>query len=180
MICNVIDKDNYILKIYNKYAGFDIYEQENVKDFIKDIFNKMLKKYNLSGTIIFNIFIDRLYGMIIEVKKTSDLLIKKLIDIKIKFNLNISFLYEVDYFYLIDNNIVNQNVYFYNDKFYLEIINDVKEEDYIRLLDNSIIVYNDKINNIINNGIKLSIIKNMWYTYYKGDKYERNKGRKEV
>ena len=56
----------------------------------------------------------------------------------------------------------------------------MKEEDYIKLLDNSIIVYNDKINNIINNGIKLSNIKNMWYTYYKGGKYERNKGRKEV
>jgi len=173
MICNVIDKDNYILKIYNKYAGFDIYEQDNVKDFIKDIFNKMLKKYNLSGTIIFNIFIDRLYGMIIEVKKTSDLLIKKLIDIKIKFNLNISFLYEVDYFYLIDNNIVNQNVYYYNDKFYLEIINDIEDKDYIMLLDNSLIIYNDEINNIINKGIRLSNIKKIWYNYI-GDDDEKN------
>ena len=167
MICNVIDKDNYILKIYNKYAGFDIYEQDNVKDFVKDIFNKMLKKYNLSGNIIFNIFIDRLYGMIIEVKKDKDLLLEKLIDIKIKFNLNVSFLYEVDYFYLIDNNIINQNIYYYNDKFYLEIINDIDDIDYIKLLDNSLIIYNNDINDIINKGIKLSNIINIWYYFFK-------------
>ena len=180
MKCDVIDDNHYLIKIYNDYLDFDIYDHDEIKIFIEKIYNKILKKYNIKGLLTFNIFIDNMYGMIIEVEKNNGFIIKNLVDIKIKFNLNISFLYEVDYFYLIDNNIVNQNVYFYNDKFYLEIINDMKEEDYIKLLDNSIIVYNDKINNIINNGIKLSNIKNMWYTYYKGDKYERNKGRKEV
>ena len=163
MICSVIDKDTYILKIYNYYNGINIYDHDNVEEFVKDIFNKSLKKYNLTGRILFNIYVDKLYGMIIEIKKKGDLIIDKLIDIKIKFNLNISFLYEVDYFYLVDNNIDNQNVYFYNDKFYLEIINDINDNDYIRLLDNSIIIYDDTINNIINNGIKLFNIRKIWY-----------------
>jgi len=161
MICNVIDKDNYILKVYNYYNGVDIYDLDNIEDFVKDIFNRSLKKYNLSGRILFNVYVDRFYGMIIEIKKENNLIIDKLIDIKIKFNLNISFLYEVDYFYLIDNNIFNQNIYFYNDKFYLEIINDFNENEYIKLLDNSSIIYDEKINCIVNNGIKLSNIKNI-------------------
>ena len=140
MIFNVIDKDNYIIKIFNNYNGIDIYDHDNIESFVKDIFNKHLKKYNLTGRILFNVYIDRLYGMIIEIKKLNDLIIDKLIDIKIKFNLNISFLYEVEYFYLIDNNIFNQNIYYYKDKFYLEIINDINEKDYINLISNSIIV----------------------------------------
>jgi len=172
MICNVIDKDNYILKVYNYYNGVDIYDLDNIEDFVKDIFNRSLKKYNLSGRILFNVYVDRFYGMIIEIKKENNLIIDKLIDIKIKFNLNISFLYEVDYFYLIDNNIFNQNIYFYNDKFYLEIINDFNENEYIKLLDNSSIIYDEKINCIVNNGIKLSNIKNIWYNCF-GDFYER-------
>ena len=159
MICNVIDKDTYILKVYNYYNGVNIYDHDNIEEFVKDIFNKSLKKYNLTGRILFNVYIDKLYGMIIEIKKENNLIIDKLIDIKLKFNLNISFLYEIDYFYLIDNNIDNQNVYFYNNKFYLEIINDISDNDYIKLLDNSFIIYDDEINNIINDGIKLSNIK---------------------
>lgn len=159
MICNVIDKDFYIVKVFNNWDDFDIYNHDEIKDFVQDLFDKILDKYKLCGEIIFNVFIDKLYGMIIEIKKESDLIIKNLIDIKIKFNLNISFLYEIDYFYLIDNNITNQNIYYYNNKFYLEIINDIKEEDYFQLLDNCLIIYNDEINNIINNGIKLTNIK---------------------
>ena len=158
MICNVIDKDFYIIKILNNWDDFNIYDHNEIKEFVQSLFDKILKKYKLCGNIIFNIFLDKLYGMIIEIKKESDLLIKNLVDIKIKFNLNVSFLYEIDYFYLIDNNVVNQNIYYYNDKFYLEIINDIKEEEYLKLLDNSLIIYNDKINDIIDYGIKLKCI----------------------
>ena len=31
MICNVIDKDNYILKIYNCYNDVDIYDHDNIE-----------------------------------------------------------------------------------------------------------------------------------------------------
>lgn len=158
MICNIIDKDFYIIKVFNNLDNLDIYNHDEIKDFVQDLFNKILNKYKLYGKIVFNIFIDKLYGMIIEIKKENDLFIKNLIDIDIKFNLNISFLYEVDYFYLSENNITNQNIYYYNNKFYLEIVNDIDEENYFKLLDNSLIIYDDKINNIINNGIKLTNI----------------------
>jgi len=154
MICKVIDKDFYIVKAF-KDINFDIYDHDEIKTFVTDLFNKILNKYKLNGIIKLNIYIDDMYGMIIEIKKESDLIIKKLIDIKIKFNLNISFLYEVDYFYLLENNLINQNIYYYNNKFYLEIIDNINDKDYLKLLDNSLIVYNDEINDIINKGIKL-------------------------
>lgn len=155
MICKNVDKDLYIIKIFNNKDLFDIYNHDEIKKFIYDLFNTVLKKYKLTGSIIFNIYVDKFYGMIIEIKKEHNLFIDNLVDIKIKFNLNISFLYEIDYFYLIENNISNQNIYYYDDRFYLEIIDDIEEDKYFKLLDNSLIIYNEEISNIINNGIKL-------------------------
>ena len=157
MIYRVIDKDNYIIKIYNDYFNIDIYDHDEVKQFIKNLFNEILNKYKLKGIIVFNIYIDKMYGMIIEVSKEDDL-IGDIVDIKIKFNINISFLYEVDYLYLIDNDITNQNIYYYNDKFYLEIVNSIDKDKYIKLLDNCFVIYDNNINNIINKGIKLANI----------------------
>lgn len=161
MICNLIDKDYYIVKVYNDYINFDIYDTSEVKDFIYKIYDKLLKKNKLTGIILFDIYIDTNYGMIIEIKKIEDLLFNDIIDVKIKFNLNISFLYEVDYFYILENNLVNQNIYYYKDKFYIEIINTIDNNKFTCLLDNSNIVYNNEINNIINNGIKLANIKHL-------------------
>lgn len=160
MKCDVIDDNHYLIKIYNDYLDFDIYDHDEIKIFIEKIYNKILKKYNIKGLLTFNMFIDNMYGMIIEVEKNNDFIIKNLVDIKIKFNLNISFLYEVDYFYLLENNINNQNIYYYNSKYYLEIIREMDKKTYLNLLDNSFIMYNDEINNIIDNGIKLLNIKN--------------------
>jgi len=155
MICNLIDKDFFIIKVFNDIYNFDIYDHNEIKEFVNTLFKKLLNKYNIYGNVLINIYIDNVYGMIVEIKKEDNLFIKKFINIKIKFNLNISFLYDVDYFYLLDNNINNQNIYYYNNKFYLEIINDIDKDTYIKLLDNSLIIYNEEINNIINNGIKL-------------------------
>ena len=90
MICNLIDKDYYIVKVYNDYINFDIYDTSEVKDFIYKIYDKLLKKNKLTGIILFDIYIDTNYGMIIEIKKIEDLLFNDIIDVKIKFNLNIS------------------------------------------------------------------------------------------
>lgn len=158
MICNVIDNDYYIIKIYNNYLDFDIYNHDEVGKFIEGIFKNILKKYHIKGEVTFNIYIDKLYGMIIEVKRCDNEYLGDLVDIRIKFNLNVSFLYEVDYFYLKDNKLLNQNIYYYNDRFYLEIINDIDNKDYLNLLDNSLILYSSEINNVINNGIKLANI----------------------
>lgn len=159
MICKEVDKDFYILKIFND--DLNIYDHNEVKDFIEIVYEKMLKKYNLKGIIVFDIYIDTNYGMIVEVKNKKDVLFNDIIDVKIKFNINISFLYEVDYFYILDNDLINQNIYYYKDKFYIELVNDVDRNSFVDLLDNSDIIYNDEINNIINNGIKLEKFKHL-------------------
>ncbi len=161
MICNMIDENFYILKIFNDNDNFDIYDHEFIKDFTKELFDNILKKYDIRGDVLFNIYIDNLYGIIIEITSNNDILSEDLVELKIKFNLNISFLYEVDYFYLYENKLTNQNIYFYKDKFYLEIINEINRKDYLELLDNSYVIYDNQINDIVNNGIKLANIKLM-------------------
>lgn len=159
MKCDVIDDNNFLIKVYSEYLDFDIYDHDEIRNFIEKIYDKLLSKYYVCGSLVFNIFLDRMYGMIIEVKKNGDFIFKNLLDVKIKFNLNISFLYEVDYFYILENEISNQNIYYYKGKYYLELIRDIDKKKYIELLDNCNIIYNEEINNIVNNGIKLSYIK---------------------
>lgn len=161
MICKEVDKDFYILKIFND--DLNIYDHNEVRDFIEIVYERMLKKYNLKGIIVFDIYLDTNYGMIVEVKRNRDVLFDDVIDVKIKFNINISFLYEVDYFYVLDNDLINQNVYYYKDKFYVELVNEIDRNSFVDLLDNSNIIYNDEINSIINNGIKLEKFKLLCY-----------------
>ena len=156
-----ISNDYHIINIYKDYINFDIYDQNEVKEFIYSLYMTKLKKYNLKGILEFNIYIDANYGMIIEIKKRSNLLFEDIIDIKIKFNLNLSFLYEIDYFYILENNLNNQKIYYYKNKFYLEIINTLNKEEFIKLLDNTTIIYDNKINNIISKGIKLANINDL-------------------
>lgn len=156
-----ISNDYHIINIYKDYINFDIYDQNEVKEFIYSLYMTKLKKYNLKGILEFNIYIDTNYGMIIEIKKRSNLLFEDIIDIKIKFNLNLSFLYEIDYFYILENNLNNQKIYYYKNKFYLEIINTLNKEEFIKILDNTTIIYDNKINNIISKGIKLANINDL-------------------
>lgn len=156
-----ISNDYHIINIYKDYINFDIYDQNEVKEFIYSIYMTKLKKYNLKGILEFNVYIDTNYGMIIEIKKRSNLLFEDIIDIKIKFNLNLSFLYEIDYFYILENNLNNQKIFYYKNKFYLEIINTLNKEEFIKLLDNTTIIYDNKINNIISKGIKLANINDL-------------------
>lgn len=159
MIFLEVDKNNFIAKISNdKLANIDIFNIEEVKEFTKIIFSNLVKKYNMKGEVEFNIYIDINYGIIIDIKNNNYFTFDNNIDVKIIFHLNNIFLYEIDYFDILENtNIKKANIYYYKDKFYLELINDINKEEYNYLLESSNIIYNDKSIDIINKGIKLTI-----------------------
>ena len=65
MICNVIDNDYYIIKIYNNYLDFDIYNHDEVGKFIEGIFKNILKwRGSILGTsIVYSLRISSVNGM---------------------------------------------------------------------------------------------------------------------
>ena len=56
MIFLELDKNNYIVKIpNNKLNDIDIFNPIEVETFIKELFSKIIKKYNLKGEVDLNI-----------------------------------------------------------------------------------------------------------------------------
>ncbi len=139
MILNKVDNNYYILKFLN--TNFDIYDKNEVEKFTKNIIKKILKNNNLNGYINFEVYLDKNYGMIINIYNKENNFIEDEIDVKITFNLEDSFLYLIDYFDIIENNLNNQNIYYHNNKFYLDLTKSISKKDYYRLLELSEIIY---------------------------------------
>jgi len=159
MIFCKITENNFIAKISNDVVeNIDIFDIDEVEEFIKNLFTTFLKRQKIKGEVELNIYIDNNYGMIVDIKNEEDFVFDDEIDIKIIFHLNNAFLYEIDYFDILENtNIKDVNIYFYNNKFYLELIDDIDKKDYIKLLEASNIIWDNEGFKIVNKGVKLTI-----------------------
>jgi len=159
MIFCKITENNFIAKISNDVVeNIDIFDIDEVEEFIKNLFTTFLKRQKIKGEVELNIYIDNNYGMIVDIKNEEDFVFDDEIDIKIIFHLNNAFLYEIDYFDILENtNIKDANIYFYNNKFYLELIDDIDKKDYIKLLEASNIIWDNEGFKIVNKGVKLTI-----------------------
>ena len=131
--------DYYLVKVFNKILNsFNIYDIDSIKIFFGSIFKNLNAKYKLSGLYNVDVYVNELYGMIIEIvsidKYFSD------IDMRINIHLNNYFLVEI-----CNNDILDyEDVYYYKGKFY---------GNYKDLCDSEIIYKNT--DEIINNGIKV-------------------------
>lgn len=154
-----VDKNNYVVKIFNdNLQDIDIFNVNEVEKFIINIFRKFLKKYKLKGDVLLNIYIDLYYGIIIEINNDNDYCFDDEIDVKVVFHLNNTFLYEIDYFYILDEvNIKNANIYFYKNKFYLEVTDNIDIADKYKLLESSNVIWDNKCFEIVNKAIKLKL-----------------------
>lgn len=143
----------FLCKDYLKKIDFNLdgnYEKEFKRLFIKikDIYN-----INMSGYYEVTVYINDIYGMIIDLQKDNDEYVKifgDTVDMKITFKFDSPIYYELDEY--INFNIENYNLYFYNDKFYLELLDDSKYSysEYLKLLESSYIIYGKEIYSIKN------------------------------
>lgn len=144
MIINKLDND-YLIKIYkSSIDNINIYDIDDIYTLVKLIIKKIIKNNSLSGNYQVNIYINDIYGMIIEFNKLED---NHYIDIKINIYIDSIFLYESDINYL-DN--YNDNIYYYLNKYYL-----LPKNNNINLLEVDNIIYGEKVYDILNKGIKI-------------------------
>ena len=137
----IIDKHNnlFIVKLFKENIdNFDIFDIENVTSLFKEIILKINKLYDIEGLCNINVYVNELYGMIIEIdnvyKYGGEL------DIKLNFHIDCIFLCEID----VNSMDVFEDVYYYDNRFYAI---------YNCLNDNNIIYKNNDI--ILENGIKI-------------------------
>ena len=135
---NIKVADNlYIIKIDKKHVN-NLYDTDEILEILKNNLIYVKKFFHISGLCSIDIYVNYLYGIIIEIdninKYGNDL------DIKVKFHINSYFLSEIEFDDIDKYNLL----YYYNNKFYT---------NYTENLD-SIIVYKN-VQEIINKGIKL-------------------------
>lgn len=127
-------------KIYN--------ENSDIKKIIINVFNDLDKYYNMNFIYGYNLelYINRYYGMILELKENNDFIDGDIVNIKLNILRDTLFLYEVDE----PLEYIDYEIYYYDDKFYVN----AKKED-INLIENSNLIYGNKVYKIIGRGIKI-------------------------
>lgn len=127
----------------NKYN-----EDSDIKKILINVFDNLEKYYNITFTTDYNLelYINRYYGMILEIKENEDFIYDDIVNLKLNVLRDTLFLYEVDD----PLEYINYEIYYYNDKFYVN----AKRED-IDLIENSNLVYGDIVYKIIGRGIKI-------------------------
>ena len=123
-------------------------EDSDIKKILINVFDNLEKYYNITFTSDYNLelYINRYYGMILEIKENEDFIYDDIVNLKSNILRDTLFLYEVDD----PLEYINYEIYYYNDKFYVN----AKRED-INLMENSNLVYGDIVYKIIGRGIKI-------------------------
>ncbi len=123
-------------------------EDSDIKKILINVFDNLEKYYNITFTTDYNLelYINRYYGMILEITENEDFIYDDIVNLKLNVLRDTLFLYEVDD----PLEYINYEIYYYNDKFYVN----AKRED-INLIENSNLVYGDIVYKIIGRGIKI-------------------------
>ena len=123
-------------------------EDSDIKKMLIKVFDNLEKYYGITFTSDYNLdlYINRYYGMILEIKENEDFVYDDIVNLKLNVLRDTLFLYEVDD----PLEYINYEIYYYNDKFYVN----AKRED-INLIENSNLVYGDIVYKIIGRGIKI-------------------------
>ena len=123
-------------------------EDSDIKKMLIKVFDNLEKYYDITFTSDYNLdlYINRYYGMILEIKENEDFTYDDIVNLKLNVLRDTLFLYEVDD----PLEYINYEIYYYNDKFYVN----AKRED-INLIEDSNLVYGDIVYKIIGRGIKI-------------------------
>ena len=123
-------------------------EDSDIKKILINVFDNLEKYYNITFTSDYNLelYINRYYGMILEIKENEDFIYDDIVNLKLNVLRDTLFLYEVDD----PLEYIKYEIYYYNDKFYVN----AKRKD-INLIENSNLVYGDIVYKIIGRGIKI-------------------------
>lgn len=135
--------DKIIVYIFdNKYF------KENKEDIVKNVFEILTKYYTieLKKAYYLKLYINKYYGMILEILEDKELSKDNIVNLNLRILNDTLFLYEIED----PLNYINEEIYYYDDKYYLNI----KKND-IKLIENTNMIYSDDVYKIIGKGIKI-------------------------
>lgn len=156
-----VTNDNFIIYL-NKYHLKDLKldYKKSVEEYFKKLFRSLNKVYHLEIEGYYNVKVheNSIYGIIIEVDKLCNEYFSiggNKVDMKITINLDDLFLYEIDDYFILDSLKDNIKNIYYHHQYYIELKDEIDDKAYNFLLENSNIIYNDKVNDLLKLSLKL-------------------------
>lgn len=135
----------FLNKLYLRELNFDV--REDLEEYFKELFLKLKKYYaiNISGYYNINVYIDKDYGLVINLNK-EDIEYYDYFDNQIDMRISLKdskFLYRIDDPLALP--IFNKiEIYFYHGKCYLDFIGDIDNTTMMYLLEFSDIVFDEQ------------------------------------
>jgi len=154
----------YNFYIYlNKYylADLELNDKQCVEEYFKKVFINLKNNYHLDiyGYYNIRVYANKQYGIIIDVFKLSNDYFKmpgNKVDMKIMIDSDNKFLYEIiDYFLIESYKNCIKNIYYKDEKYYLELDDTVDDVFYLYLIEHSNIIFNDVAYEIMATSSKL-------------------------
>jgi hypothetical protein len=159
MKVNVQDEDNIMLYINNLYVDKVIFDDKNeLERYFKQLFGRLKKFYkiNIKGYYNINVHTDSFYGIIISMQRENidycDYFGNQ-VDMRITVEKNNCFLYKINDIFMINKKILDKiNILKYKNNFYIKVLKKLDDIEFASIIENSIIIYDNEVNNIILNG----------------------------
>jgi hypothetical protein len=151
-----LSNDNFVVYLNKHYIkDLDIDDKKSIEAYFKKIFVNLKNNHNVNINGYYNIkvYINNRYGLVIDAYRLNNEYFKlygNKVDMKITIDTNNRFLYEIEDYFLIDKlkNNINE-IYYKDDKYYIEINESIDDRNYNFLLENSIIIYSDEVYDIL-------------------------------
>lgn len=141
------ENNKIIIYLQNKILKkVDFDNKELLEEYFEELFFKLKRILNLKlkGFYIVHVYIDKIYGAVIELKKEEFDYEYDEVDMQLIIEKS-CFLYKInDYFFLNDDIKKHINMYLYNKKLYITFNDDILEKDIIKMIENIEIIYNSK------------------------------------
>ncbi len=137
--------DKIVTYLINRHVKLEV---EDIKQLLYDVLNNLIENYNIDirNNYDINIYINDLYGIVVELVKINS-------DSHDDFNsIGLNIVDEKLFLYEIDDPLdyIGNEIYYYDDKFYLNI----KNID-INLFENVKIIYDDYVYKVLGRGVKI-------------------------
>lgn len=142
----IIDNNKYIIIVKKeRIKEFDWHIKSQLEKYLKNIFLKINKIYNinLKGYFDVNVYVDKYYGIVIEVMKECIDYYENFNNIDLQINvIDKDFLYEVEDISILKSFFNSLKIYSYNGKYIVQIKKELDKLSKYILLENSKIIYN--------------------------------------
>lgn len=156
--------DDQTFYIYlNKYylPNLELENKKSVEEYFKKVFINLKNNYHLDiyGYYNIRVYANKHYGIIIDVFKLNNDYFKSpgnKIDMKIMIDSDNPFLYEIDdCFFAFSHSDSVKSIYYKDNKYYLELEDEIDNTFYLSLLEHGRIIFDDEACGILASSIKI-------------------------